>query len=326
MDRGPLGPACGFRRDSADVFFLHRNSRAVDVAGLPGRGPLLTGLGLGGMVPIDQSLVAEYAPARIRGRVSAVLPLCWPIGIFAAAGAGLAIVPTFGWRWLFALGALPAVLVFLIRRGIPKSPRWLADQGRHGEARQSLVYIGVDDSMIEQARSELATGPAREEERPATFRDLFTGDYVRRVTHTWLFWFCSGFAASAFSVWLPSIYATYYRINLTRTLVFTFIVAGTSVVGRVFAFGLIDHFGRKALICIGYGVAGCAALWLMQASSEMALLTTARLYACLADIGSLAMTVHTPEVYPAGSEPTAPRSRWDGGGSAPCSPRSWQAF
>src|SRR3978361_2273800 len=60
----------------------------------------MTGLGLGGMVPIDQALVAEYAPARIRGRVSATLPLCWPIGIFAAAGAGLLIVPHFSWRSL----------------------------------------------------------------------------------------------------------------------------------------------------------------------------------------------------------------------------------
>jgi putative MFS transporter len=42
----------------------------------------LTGLGLGGMVPIDQALVAEYSPARIRGRVSAMLPLCWPMGYF----------------------------------------------------------------------------------------------------------------------------------------------------------------------------------------------------------------------------------------------------
>jgi MFS transporter, putative metabolite:H+ symporter len=258
----------------------------------------VTGLGLGGMVPIDQALVAEYAPARIRGRVSAMLPLCWPIGIFAAAGAGLLIVPNFGWRWLFALGALPAILVFFIRRGVPESPRWLADQDRHREARASLAYVGVSSEMIDQARAELAAAPGYEREQEATFRDLFTPRFARRVAHTWLMWFCSGFAAYAFSVWLPSIFATYYHINLTRTLVYTFIVAGTSVVGRIVAFSLIDLFGRKALIVIGYGVAGCAALMFTQAASETALLTTAMVYAGFADIGSLAMTVYTPEVYP----------------------------
>jgi putative MFS transporter len=153
-----------------------------------------TGLGLGGMVPIDQALVTEYAPARIRGRVSATLPLCWPIGIFAAAGAGLLIVPNFGWRWLFALGALPAILIFFIRRGVPESPRWLADRGRHHEARASLAYVGVDDATIERARAELAALSAQETQRDATFADLFTAEYARRVAHTWLMWFCSGFA------------------------------------------------------------------------------------------------------------------------------------
>jgi putative MFS transporter len=258
----------------------------------------LTGLGLGGMVPIDQALVAEYAPARIRGRVSAMLPLCWPIGIFAAAGAGLVVVPHLGWRWLFALGALPAVLVYFIRRGVPESPRWLADRGRHDEARTSLAYVGVSDAMIEQARREIAAEPLAPPVRDATFGDLFTPRYARRVAHTWLMWFCSGFAATAFSVWLPSIFATYYHINLTRTLVYTFIVAGTSVVGRVCAFSLIDLFGRKALIVTGFGVAGCAALLFTQATTETALLATAMLYGFFADIGSLAMTVYTPEVYP----------------------------
>ncbi len=258
----------------------------------------LTGLGLGGMVPIDQSLVAEYSPARIRGRVSAMLPLCWPIGIFAAAGAGLLIVPHFGWRWLFALGALPAVLVFFIRRGVPESPRWLADQNRHAEARASLAYVGVDDATIEQARNELAALPLVPAEPDATFADLFTARYARRVAHTWLMWFCSGFAATAFLVWLPSIFATYYHINLTRTLVYTFIVAGTSVVGRVCAFSLIDLLGRKTLIVIGFGVAGCAALMFTGATTQTALLAIAMLYGFFGDIGSLAMTVYTPEVYP----------------------------
>jgi len=258
----------------------------------------LTGLGLGGMVPIDQALVAEFAPARIRGRVSAMLPLCWPIGIFAAAGAGLAIVPTIGWRWLFVIGVLPALLAFIIRRQVPESPRWLASRGRPEEARASLHYVGVSDAMIEDAQAELAAQPIRPVSRDARFRDLFTPEYARRVAHTWMMWFLSAFAASAFSVWLPTIYATYYHISLTRTLFYTFIVAGTSIVGRICAFSLVDVLGRKPLIIIGFGAAGLAALLFTQATTETSLLLVAMLYAFFADIGSLAMTVYTPEVYP----------------------------
>jgi putative MFS transporter len=258
----------------------------------------LTGLGLGGMVPIDQSLVAEFAPARLRGRVSAVLPLCWPIGIFAAAGISLAVVPTIGWRWLFAIGILPALLAFIIRRGIPESPRWLAAHGRSEEARRSLTYVGIDDGLLDRARRDIESRPKLPPAPHAAIRHLFTPAYSRRVVQTCLMWFCSNFAASIFSVWLPTIYATFYHIQLTRTLLYTFIVAGTSVVGRIVAFSLVDRVGRKPLIIVGFGTAGLAALLFTQAATEASLLMVAMLYAFFADIGSLAMTVYTPEVYP----------------------------
>jgi len=258
----------------------------------------LTGLGLGGMVPIDQALVTEYAPARIRGRVASMLPLSWPMGYFSAAGMALLLVPHVGWRWLFAIGVLPAILAFIIRRRVPESPRWLASQGRHDEARESLRYVGVTDALLDQARRDVAASPARTPVPDATFRDLFTPPYARRVVHTWLLWFCSNFAATGFSVWLPTIYSTYYHIELTRTLFYTFIVAGTQVVGRVCAVGVVDIIGRKMMIVLAYGIAGCAALAFTQATTETSLLVTAMVYAFFQDIGNLGMTVYTPEVYP----------------------------
>jgi putative MFS transporter len=224
--------------------------------------------------------------------------LCWPIGYFCAAGAALLLVPEIGWRWLFAIGVLPAILSFVIRRRVPESPRWLASHGRHQEARESLAFVGVSDELLEQARRDVAAAPARAPVRDATFKDLFTPVYARRVIHTWLLWFCSNFAANGFSIWLPTIYSTYYHIELSRTLFYTFIVAGTQVVGRICAFAVVDIIGRKRMIIIAYAVAGCAALAFTQSTTEMSLLINAMVYAFFQDIGSLAMTVYTPEVYP----------------------------
>jgi MFS transporter, putative metabolite:H+ symporter len=258
----------------------------------------LTGLGLGGMVPIDAALVAEFAPARIRGRVSAALPLSWPIGIFAAAGAGLLVVPTIGWRWLFVIGMLPALLAYIIRRRVPESPRWLAAHGRNEEARKSLHYLGVTETQLRQAQQDVAAAPVTPVTRHARFADLFSPAYARRVVQTWSMWFLSNAGGYAFSVWLPTIYASVYHIQLTRTLVYTFIVAGTSVAGRVVAFSLVDRVGRKPLIVTGFLVAGCAALLFSQATTEAALLLVAVTFAFFNDIGSLGMTVYTPEVFP----------------------------
>lgn len=258
----------------------------------------LTGLGLGGMIPIDSALVAEFAPARIRGRVCAALPLCWPIGIFAAAGAGLAVVPTIGWRWLFVIGVLPALLAYVIRRRVPESPRWLAAHGRAEEARASLHYLGVTEVQLEQAERDAAAAPAAPAARDARFADLFSPAYARRVVQTWSMWFLSNFGGYAFAVWLPTIYANFYHIALTRTLVYTFVVAGTSVAGRIVAFFLVDRVGRKPLIVTGFLVAGCSALLFTQATTEATLLLVAVTFAFFNDIGSLGMTVYTPEVFP----------------------------
>jgi putative MFS transporter len=258
----------------------------------------LTGLGLGGMIPIDSALVAEFAPARIRGRVSAALPLCWPIGIFAAAGAGLAIVPTVGWRWLFAMGMVPALLAYIIRRRVPESPRWLAAHGRTEEALESLRYLGVTDTQLDRAERDAAAAPPTPATVHARFADLFSAPYARRVVQTWLMWFLSNAGGYAFAVWLPTIYANIYHIALTRTLVYTFIVAGTSVVGRLVAFSLVDRIGRKPLIVTGFLVSGCAALLFIGATTQTTLLLVAMTFAFFNDIGALGMTVYTPEVYP----------------------------
>jgi putative MFS transporter len=207
-------------------------------------------------------------------------------------------VPTIGWRWLFAIGIMPAILAFVIRRNIPESPRWLTDQGRHEEARASLHYVGVTDAALDAARREIEASPVLIPVEPAKVSDLLTPAYARRMIQTWTMWFFSNFAASSFSVWLPIIYSRYYHIEITRTLQYTFIIAGTSVLGRVCAYTFIDKLGRKMLIVLGYGVAACAALSFTQASTETALLLVAMCYAFFADIGSLAMTVYTPEVYP----------------------------
>ena len=258
----------------------------------------LAGTGLGGAIPVDGALLTEYAPARLRGRMGGSLPLAFPLGIFAAAGVGLLIVPTLGWRWLFVVGVLPALLTYFVRRGIPESPRWLASRGRLDEAGKSLEYIGIDDDALQRARQAVAAEGAPEVQPHARVSELFRPIYLRRVVHTWSMWFFSSLAGWAFTVWLPTIYATVYHIELTRTLTYTFLIAGTQVVGRLVAFSLVDRIGRKPVIVYGFVLAGIAAWLFNLAQTEMALVLVALLYAFFGDQGSFGMTVYTPEVYP----------------------------
>jgi putative MFS transporter len=102
---------------------------------------VVVGLGLGAELPVASTYVSELAPARIRGRVIVVLEAFWAVGWTAAALIGYFVIPAAadGWRWAFALGAIPAFYALIVRWGLPESPRWLARRGRLAEADQVVA-------------------------------------------------------------------------------------------------------------------------------------------------------------------------------------------
>ncbi|MEU6856759.1 MFS transporter, partial [Rothia kristinae] len=96
----------------------------------------LVGLGLGAELPVASTLVSEFAPRRIRGRMVVLLEAFWAVGWLAAACIGAFVVGASpeGWRWALALGCLPAVYALIVRLGLPESVRFLESRGRHEEA------------------------------------------------------------------------------------------------------------------------------------------------------------------------------------------------
>lgn len=94
----------------------------------------LAGIGLGGELPVASTLMAEFAPARRRGVMVVLLESFWAYGSVLAALIGFLVIPSFGWQIALLVGALPAFYVFILRREIPESPRFLVSQGRISEA------------------------------------------------------------------------------------------------------------------------------------------------------------------------------------------------
>src|SRR5919201_1631498 len=101
----------------------------------------LSNFGLGGEVPVTLTLTAEFSPGRIRGRMTGTMMAAFPVGLVVAATLSLAIVPNFGWRALFVVGVVPAVLLFFVRRHMPESVRYRLSQGRVAEAEATVEHI-----------------------------------------------------------------------------------------------------------------------------------------------------------------------------------------
>lgn len=90
----------------------------------------LFGLGMGAEWTAGATLAMENWPTRSRGIASGILQGSWGVGYLLAALAFGLIVPRFGWRALFLVGAVPALLVLPIRFWVPESPEWLARKAK----------------------------------------------------------------------------------------------------------------------------------------------------------------------------------------------------
>src|SRR6195256_2657280 len=101
----------------------------------------LSNFGLSGEVPVTLTLTSEFSPGRIRGRMTGTMMAGIPVGLVVAAALSLAIVPNFGWRALFIVGIVPAVLLFFVRRYMPESVRYLLSKGKVAEAERTVEQI-----------------------------------------------------------------------------------------------------------------------------------------------------------------------------------------
>ena len=100
----------------------------------------LVGLGLGAELPVASTLVSEFAPRRMRGRVVVALEAFWAVGWIGAALLGYLLVPASpdGWRWALAVGIVPTLYAVVVRYGLPESVRFLESKRRFAEAEASV--------------------------------------------------------------------------------------------------------------------------------------------------------------------------------------------
>ncbi|MCK8787776.1 MFS transporter [Roseomonas sp. NAR14] len=119
----------------------------------------LTGIGLGAELVIGYGLLSEFVPPAWRGRWAALLSCIAQFGLFAATLMSWIVIPALGWRAMFVVAGIGGLIVFIARKNIPESPRWLERNGRQAEADAIVTRIEAEAPATALATPQPAASP-----------------------------------------------------------------------------------------------------------------------------------------------------------------------
>ncbi len=253
----------------------------------------LTGFGVGGTLPVDYSIFAEYLPRKKRGHYLVILESFWAIGSIIAAGLAWLIVPKVGWRTLLAVSALPGVIVYFIRRYVPESPRYLLISGREEEARRVLEQVAKENGVeVEIPGLVVETRRTR-----VTVSALWRGNLLPVTLMLWIVWFTISLGYYGVFIWLPKILVA-RGFTFLQTYANVFLMSLAQLPGYFSAAYLVERWGRRPTLVFYMVMSGLFTYLFAVATELYSILESAILmsFFCLGAWGCL--YAYTPELYP----------------------------
>jgi len=203
----------------------------------------IVGFGVVGVAAVDMPLLQEFVPASKRGWVSGLSIALVPGGGLLAAALSASLGSLIGWRGLFALGLLPALMAFLIRVWVPESPRWLISRGRIEEARRSLAWaLQIDPAQIVLPAS-LPTP------QQSSWLELFK--YPRSIAAGFLTGL-SQTGAVGLGLWQVTLLVLVLKVSPAEASFLVIWITLVGIVGRGFGSWMSDRLGRR-----GAGILCC---------------------------------------------------------------------
>ncbi|KWK16832.1 MFS transporter [Burkholderia stagnalis] len=218
----------------------------------------VVGLGLGVEMVTIGTYISELVPKQIRGRAFACEQAVGFVAVPVVAFLAYLLVPHApfgldGWRWVVLIGAHGAIFVWWIRRGLPESPRWLAQQGRLDEADRVMRAL---EAKVEAEYGRPLPPPAPAEPVPARgrFRDMWVPPYRKRTIMMTIFNVFQTVGFYGFANWVPTLLIK-QGITITTSLMYSSVIALAAPIGPLIGLVIADRFERKSVIVAMAGAA-----------------------------------------------------------------------
>jgi putative MFS transporter len=254
----------------------------------------LAGLGLGGLLVVDPSMLAEYLPPQRRGRLLVFLDFWWPVGLLLATllswiFIGHSIGGAWSWRWLFLAASFPALMAFVVRRSLPESPYFLARKGRSKEAAAVLREITGRDVEPEEL-----SAPA---EQRSSVRELLASRLRSRTTTTALVWIALNVSYYGLFLWLPFVLQGEKHFHVDVYLLLT-LSALSQFPGYAAAIWLVERIGRKPTLA-AFLILGGVSAYAFSAADTRGVYITALFFVGFFNLGAWgAVYPYTAELFP----------------------------
>jgi putative MFS transporter len=198
---------------------------------------LFVGFGVTGMYSVDITVIQEFVPTERRGWLTGLTTTMLPAGSLLGALLAAYATPYIGWRGLFAVGLLPALLTLYIRAWVPESPYWLTRMGRFAEARQSLAWaLQIDPDEIRLPTVAPAVEHTRWIELFKYPRSIFAGA-LTGLSQT---------GGVGLGLWTVTLLVMVLKITPPAASKLGIWIALMAIAGRFLCSWLSDAWGRRA--------------------------------------------------------------------------------
>ncbi len=193
----------------------------------------LLGLAIGADYTLTLSIIGEYSPVKGRGKFLGTGLMSWWIGGSIAVALGLALLP-FGavaWRWLLGAGAIPAVIVLVLRRKVEETPRFAAEMNDQKEIKEIKEKFGIDEKA--------ETSPTDDS------GNYITPNYRKRGVFVFTSWFLNDLIFYGIGIYTTSLLLELGYSSHSGSLTLTLILYLIGVVGTIAFVFTADLVGRK---------------------------------------------------------------------------------
>ena len=254
----------------------------------------LTGIGVGGTLPVDYTMMAEFLPSDRRGRWLVLLESFWAVGTILLAVLALVALQwgDDAWRVIFFVTGLPALVGVVLRLYVPESPMYLNRSGKPEQARAVLQRVAQVNGRS------IAIAPLVPEARARqTLSALFSTRLRRLSLALFAAWALISIAYYGVFVYLP-VKLSAEGFGFMRGQEFLIVLALVQLPGFALAAYGVERWGRKPTL-VGFLLLSALGCMCYSFGSATAVVVGASLLMSFALLGTWgALYAFTPEVYP----------------------------